>query len=118
LPISELERATMLFDIGEVHRGGYGRAKRLLDIPIALLGSLALAIALPLVSLGNLMANRGPLFYRQPRVGKGGEVFTILKFRTMAPRSVTNPGGEWTREHDPRVTPFGRILRRTHLDEL
>src|SRR3546814_20650476 len=87
LPISELERASLLFDIGEVHRAGYGRAKRVLDVPMALLGCVLLALTAPLVWLLNLRGNRGPLLYRQDRVGKGGAVFTILKFRTISPRS-------------------------------
>jgi lipopolysaccharide/colanic/teichoic acid biosynthesis glycosyltransferase len=55
------------------------------------------------------------LLYLQPRVGRNGSTFRVVKFRTMRPRSG---GGEWTGERDPRVTSFGRWLRRTHLDEL
>lgn len=117
LPIAELERASMLFDIGEVHRTSYGRAKRMLDVPIALLGCVALALIVPVVWLANLATSRGPLLYRQPRVGRNGEVFTILKLRTMRPAGDETEG-EWTAEGDPRVTPIGRLLRRTHLDEL
>ena len=118
LPISELERASLLFDIREVHHSGYGRAKRIIDVPIALLGLVLLAFVLPVVWLGNLIANRGPLFYRQERVGKGGTHFTILKFRTMTPRPSSDLTSEWTSEDDPRITSFGRLLRSTHLDEL
>ncbi len=118
LPISELERASLLFDIGEVHRAGFGRAKRIGDVPMALAGCLVLAVALPFVWAGNLLANRGPLFYRQDRVGKGGTPFSIVKFRTMTPRGSADLVNEWTAEDDPRITRFGRILRVTHLDEL
>jgi lipopolysaccharide/colanic/teichoic acid biosynthesis glycosyltransferase len=118
LPVSELERASMLFDIGELHKTGYVRTKRLLDIPMALAGGLVLVVLLPFVWLGNRVANRGPLFYRQDRVGKGGEVFSILKFRTMAPRPGGDLANEWTTVDDPRITGFGHVLRKTHLDEL
>jgi lipopolysaccharide/colanic/teichoic acid biosynthesis glycosyltransferase len=118
LPISELQQASLLFDIGEVHRAGYGRAKRLFDVPLALLGCGLLAVIAPFVWLLNLRGNRGPLLYRQDRVGKGGAVFTILKFRTMAPRPSGDLVNEWTSEDDPRITPVGRLLRRSHLDEL
>ncbi|MEO6317255.1 MAG: sugar transferase, partial [Acidimicrobiales bacterium] len=118
LPISELERASMLFDIGELHRTSYGRTKRLLDIPLALAGGLVLLVSIPFVWLGNLAGSRGPLFYRQERVGKGGATFTILKFRTMAPRPSGDLVDEWTAEDDPRITPLGRVLRKSHLDEL
>jgi lipopolysaccharide/colanic/teichoic acid biosynthesis glycosyltransferase len=116
LPMSELERTSLFFDIGELHRARYGRAKRLVDVPLALAGLVALGLVVPLVWLGNLAGNRGPLVYRQPRVGKGGGEFTILKFRTM--RSAEGESTTWTAADDSRVTPLGKLLRRTHLDEL
>ena len=73
LPISELERASMLFDIGEVHRQGYGRAKRIIDVPLAAVGVVLLGVLLPFVLMLNLGGTAGPLFYRQTRVGKGGQ---------------------------------------------
>jgi lipopolysaccharide/colanic/teichoic acid biosynthesis glycosyltransferase len=115
LPISELERIAILFDINEIHRPVYARMKRFLDVLIAIPGILALALAVPVVAVVDLFGNRGPLFYRQERVGKGGEPFTIIKFRTMTPHAGTS---EWTTAHDPRLTPTGRLLRRLHVDEL
>lgn len=115
LPIGELERMSLMFDIGEIHRVRYGRLKRLIDVSLALVGLPVLMVSLPFVFLGDLVGNRGPLFYAQERVGKGGEVFRILKFRTMRPGEGPT---HWTTEDDPRVTPFGRFLRRSHLDEL
>jgi lipopolysaccharide/colanic/teichoic acid biosynthesis glycosyltransferase len=108
----------MLFDIGEVHNARYGRAKRIVDLPLALLGCVLLAVVVPFVWLGNRIANAGPLLYRQDRIGKHGEPFTILKFRTMRPRASGDLVNEWTSENDPRITSFGRVMRRTHLDEL
>lgn len=117
LPISELERVSMLFDIGEVHRARYGRVKRLFDLVLALAGAVALIAVLPVVLVGNLLGNRGSLFYHQARVGKGGSTFQIHKFRTM--RAVSEvEAGQWTAVGDPRVTRFGAVLRRSHLDEL
>jgi lipopolysaccharide/colanic/teichoic acid biosynthesis glycosyltransferase len=117
LPIAELERFSLLFDIGELHAAGYARIKRMLDVAMAGVGCIALVLIAPVVLVGNLFANRGPLFYRQPRTGRGGTTFSILKFRTM--RSC-GPGAadDWTAEDDVRVTRFGGVLRRTHLDEL
>ncbi|MBW3626204.1 MAG: sugar transferase [Actinobacteria bacterium] len=117
-PISELERVSLMFDIGELHRARYGRVKRLLDVVLAGGGMVVLAMALPLVAAGNAVANQGPLFFRQPRAGKQGRTFQIVKFRTMLPAAGEASTGRWTTEDDPRVTPFGRLLRRTHLDEL
>ena len=104
-----------MFDVGEMHRARYGRMKRVLDVVVGAVGVAALAVVTPLVAVGNLLGNRGPLLYRQPRVGKNGRSFSILKFRTMTPGP---PSGEWTAENDPRITPFGAWLRRSHLDEL
>ena len=118
LPVSELERVSLMFDIGEVHRARYGRVKRLIDVTLGSVGLVALALAVPVIAVGNLFANRGPLFYRQTRVGKMGVPFEILKFRTMRAPSCGPVLTEWTTEDDPRITPLGGVLRRTHLDEL
>lgn len=118
VPLSELERASMLFDIGEVHRASYGRAKRILDVPIAFAGLIALALLTPVILVANRVGNRGPLLYRQQRIGKGGEPFVILKLRTMFPSAASEARGVWTGDDDPRVTRFGKVLRVTHLDEL
>lgn len=117
LPVSELERVSLMFDIGEVHRARYGRAKRLVDVAVGLAGTAVLAAVVPLVLAGNVVGNRGPLFYRQVRVGKNGRVFRILKFRTMT-ASAEGDVAHWTTEDDPRITVFGGLLRRTHLDEV
>jgi lipopolysaccharide/colanic/teichoic acid biosynthesis glycosyltransferase len=115
MPTGELERSSLMFDVGEVHQPGYARVKRAIDVLGASLLLIPLAVLLPLVWVGNVLGNRGPMFYSQPRVGKNDEIFQIFKFRSMAPGSGPS---EWTTEKDPRVTPFGRILRASHLDEL
>jgi lipopolysaccharide/colanic/teichoic acid biosynthesis glycosyltransferase len=114
VPLGELERSMLLFDIGEIHRPAYTRLSRLLDVAAATVGCVALAAVTPFVVVGNLLANRGPLLYRQPRVGRNGQVFDILKFRSMTPGGTS----EWTKLGDARVTRFGRLLRFSHLDEL
>jgi lipopolysaccharide/colanic/teichoic acid biosynthesis glycosyltransferase len=115
LPISELERISLLFDINEIHRPIYARSKRVVDVAIALPGLIALALAVPIVATADFFGNRGPLFYHQPRVGKDGIVFTIHKFRTMRPGDDVST---WTATNDPRVGKVGRMLRRLHVDEL
>ncbi|MGI8807854.1 MAG: sugar transferase [Acidimicrobiales bacterium] len=117
LPLSELERISLLFDIGELHRTRYGRIKRMFDTTAAAAGLAVLGAALPVVWMANKAGNKGPLLYRQARVGKGGREFEILKFRTMTP-AAEDGGSAWTTENDPRITPFGAWLRRTHIDEL
>jgi lipopolysaccharide/colanic/teichoic acid biosynthesis glycosyltransferase len=102
-------------DIESVH-GGYAPLKRAIDVALAALGSIVLLMLLPFVLLGNAFGNRGPLFFRQQRVGKGGEAFGIWKLRSMSPGAVDVSG--WTTNDDPRITPFGKVLRRVHIDEL
>ena len=118
LPAAELERVSLMFDIGAIHRTRYNRVKRVLDLSVCLMAAPVLAMAVPLVALGNRLGNRGPLLYRQERIGLSGQTFMILKFRTMRPSGDGSMADEWTGEDDPRITPFGRFLRRTHIDEL
>ena len=118
LPVAELARVSLLFDIGELHRQRYVRSKRVIDFALGVVGTAALVVVTGFVWLGNRVANDGPLLFSQPRVGKDGVVFTIHKFRTMTPRRDGDGQDEWTVENDPRITPFGGFLRRSHLDEL
>jgi lipopolysaccharide/colanic/teichoic acid biosynthesis glycosyltransferase len=115
LPHSELARVSLLFDIGELHRAHYVRAKRVLDLVFAAAGLLALAPVAALALAVNPVFNRGPLIYRQPRVGRDGRTFVIYKLRTMVP---SDSGSTWTVTGDSRITPFGGFLRKSHLDEL
>jgi lipopolysaccharide/colanic/teichoic acid biosynthesis glycosyltransferase len=91
---------------------------RSLDIVGAL---LMLALALPvmlLVSLLVKLTSHGPVLYKQERVGKGGRIFTLYKFRTMIDGAERHVGPVWAARDDERVTSVGRVLRRTRLDEL
>jgi lipopolysaccharide/colanic/teichoic acid biosynthesis glycosyltransferase len=115
VPLSSLDRFALMADIESVH-GAYAPLKRAIDVVCALAGGVVLVAVLPIVLIGNLLGNRGPLWFSQERIGLRGEPFRILKFRTMAPGAVDVSG--WTSEDDPRITPFGKLLRRTHVDEL
>ncbi len=90
---------------------------RVLDIIVSLVGIILAFFFLPLIVLGNLIANRGPLFYKQERVGKNGKLFYIIKFRTMV-RHAEKGGIQWAEKNDRRITLFGNFLRKTRLDEL
>lgn len=115
LPLSSLHGFALLGDIESLH-GSYAPLKRATDIVLAALGAVVLLVLFPVVLFGNLIANRGPLLFRQERVGLFGQPFRILKFRTMTPGAVDIAG--WTSNDDPRITGFGRLMRRTHVDEL
>lgn len=77
------------------------------------------ATPLMLVTAAAILVFDGkPVFYRQTRVGKGGRTFQILKFRSMSRDAEQATGPVWAGDHDRRITPLGRWLRRSHLDEL
>jgi Undecaprenyl-phosphate glucose phosphotransferase len=92
--------------------------KRAIDMIISA-ASLAI-LFLPMVLIGLIvkLSSRGPVFYRQERMGLDGRAFTVYKFRSMPEDAETHSGPVWARDDDPRCTPFGRLLRRTDLDEL
>ena len=90
---------------------------RILDVLVAVIGVLIGVFLLPIVLIGNAVANKGPLFYSQERIGKNGELFKILKFRTMVTDAEKN-GAVWAKKNDTRVTPFGKFLRNARIDEI
>ncbi|WP_313035896.1 sugar transferase, partial [Massilia alkalitolerans] len=91
-------------------------SKRAFDLLGASAGLLLLAPVLLLIALWIRLDSPGPVLYRQQRVGRGGRLFTIYKFRTMRQRPVDGP--QLTVGADPRVTRAGRFLRHYKLDEL
>ena len=93
-------------------------ASRALDLLVA---SLVLVVASPLLVAAALLIkleSRGPVFYRQRRVGRGGRPFELWKLRTMVPGAEAMGAGVYVVEGDPRITRVGRLLRRFSLDEL
>lgn len=96
----------------------YHMMKRVIDILISLIGIVTTAVVAVPVWLVNKRASPGPLFYKQRRVGQGGKIFEIYKFRSMRPDAEKGTGAVWARKNDDRITPAGRILRKTRLDEL
>ena len=97
--------------------GNHAR-RRVLDLVLA--GALLLVTS-PLLALAALairLESRGPVFYRQLRVGRGGEPFELWKLRTMVPGAESMGAGIYVLDGDPRITRVGRMLRRFSLDEL
>ncbi|MDE2789417.1 MAG: sugar transferase [Paracoccaceae bacterium] len=108
-----------LWDVAPATRGGY---KRPFDLAVVGLMLVLLAPLWVVLGLAVILAVRledgGPVLYRQVRLGRGGAVFRILKFRTLAVGAETETGPVWTERGNPRITRVGRVLRRFHLDEL
>ncbi len=121
----------------------YDRVRRLVDILVASVGILLTAPLFVLIAVAIKLDSRGPVFYSQRRVGRNrrrqqvemrvfgnvfrlnlrregghGQVFNMIKFRTMRQDAEAATGPVWAQEHDPRVTRVGRFLRATRLDEI
>jgi lipopolysaccharide/colanic/teichoic acid biosynthesis glycosyltransferase len=96
----------------------YAPVRRLLDFAGALVLLILTGPLLVLAALAVRFTSRGPAFYTQIRTGRGGKPFTIYKVRTMIDNCESLTGPRWTIPGDPRITPLGWLLRRTHLDEL
>jgi exopolysaccharide biosynthesis polyprenyl glycosylphosphotransferase len=93
-------------------------SKRASDIVLALLGLLLAAPVMAVVAVVVRYTSPGPVIYRQVRVGKDGRLITIFKFRSMRVDAEAGTGAVWAVTKDPRVTPVGRFLRRSRLDEI
>ncbi|NRD20538.1 sugar transferase [Winogradskyella eckloniae] len=87
------------------------------DIVFSTIGLLIGVLILPIILIGNLIGNKGPLFYTQERVGRNGKPFQIIKLRTMVVNAEKD-GMKWAIKNDSRITAFGMFLRRSRLDEI
>lgn len=92
--------------------------KRAIDIGCAALGLLLALPVMALVALLIKLTSPGPILYSQQRVGQHGRVFTIYKFRSMRQDAEAATGAVWAQKNDSRITPVGRFLRKTRLDEI
>ena len=93
-------------------------AKRLIDLAVSLFVIVPLFPVWLIVSLAIKIESRGPVLYRQERVGQNGNVFMINKFRSMVQEAETMTGPIWAKQEDPRITNVGQFLRRFRLDEV
>ena len=96
----------------------YEIGKRTLDIFGGLIGISFLILFFPFISLAILLDGRGPVFYRQVRLGKNGKEYKIIKFRSMNIDAEVDGKAKPAEENDERITSIGRLLRKSHLDEL
>jgi lipopolysaccharide/colanic/teichoic acid biosynthesis glycosyltransferase len=96
----------------------YGPIQSVMGFLVAL---VLFVLAIPVILFGAVLVkltSRGPAFYSQTRVGKNGRTFTIYKLRSMRHDCEKHSGPQWSTAGDSRITPVGRFLRRTHIDEL
>ena len=99
-------------------RGFYRAVKRFLDVTASFLGLVLLSPLLLAVSILIKIDSRGPVIFRQTRIGRNGKVFEIYKFRSMCVGAEKTGSGVYSGKGDARVTRIGKILRATSIDEL
>jgi len=115
VPIESIDQAWFINNLNEGNRHYFNIIKRVIDL---VLSALLLIISLPfwpLIALLIKLESRGPVFFKQKRVGLNEEEFKMLKFRTM---KVHGNDGSMTKEKDNRITKIGNFLRKTRLDEI
>ncbi len=112
--LDELSEAWFLENIA-TRKPFFDASKRVLDATASALLLVALSPILLLIAILSKLTSRGPILYPQTRAGKNGSTFVLYKFRSMR---TDHSGPLWTEQNDTRITPFGRILRASHLDEL
>ena len=98
--------------------GFYRISKRLLDLVLGLFGFVLLVVLFPLLAVVILIDSGRPIIFTQERLGRGGKSYTILKFRTMKSKVDMEKEALVTTVNDPRITRIGKLLRKSHLDEL
>lgn len=116
VPLDEIEKTWFLRNIANQNKF-YDELKRGIEILGALILLFTLLPFMILIALVIKLTSRGPVFYKQKRVGKNNEEFVLYKFRTMKTDAEKN-GAQWAQINDERVTLVGRFLRYSHLDEL
>lgn len=118
IAVENLRPSWMIFSEGFRKTTRLERVKRASDVAFSLLGLVLAAPLMLLAAVAVRLTSPGPVLYTQQRVGKDGVTFTIYKFRSMYVGAEAATGAVWSVTDDPRVTPIGRFLRRTRVDEL
>ncbi len=118
IPIEELRPSWLIFSSGFVNSRLQRFNKRVFDVLVALVGVVASAPLAAVAALAIKLDSKGPILYRQKRVGQGGREFEVYKFRSM--RTDAEAGGKavWAKENDPRTTRVGKFLRKSRIDEI
>jgi exopolysaccharide biosynthesis polyprenyl glycosylphosphotransferase len=112
--LSEINEMWFLENINYTEKRFYNFFKRLVDIVFGAVGLIVFLVSLPFCAFAIKLSSRGPVIFKQPRVGKLGKVFTVYKYRTMS-GGATNT---WTQVNDPRITRVGAFMRKSRIDEL
>jgi sugar transferase (PEP-CTERM system associated) len=118
IAVENLRPSYLIFNEGFRKSAFQTAIKRVFDASMAGVGLLVTAPILLLVAALVRLTSSGPALYHQRRVGQHGRTFMVHKFRSMRQDAEAASGAVWAMQDDPRVTPFGRVMRKTRLDEL
>ena len=105
-------------DLGRQTRGWYHWVRSIIEYPTTI---VLFVVSLPVIAVAAVLirlTSKGPAFYSQTRLGRGGKPFRVFKIRSMIHDCERYTGPKWSNGRDPRVLPVGRVLRRLHIDEL
>jgi len=118
IELEHLNESWIVFGDGFRRNALFRFSRRVVSFVISLVGLILSLPVIPFVVLAIKLDSEGPVFYTQARVGKGGRVFNVVKFRTMRQDAEAIGGPQWAGDKDPRVTRIGRFLRTSRLDEI
>jgi len=118
IEVEHLYPSWMVFGEGFRRSASFIMVRRVISIVISLIGLIVTLPLIPLIVLAIRLDSKGPIFYTQARVGKGGRIFKVVKFRTMRQDAEAASGPKWAGNNDPRVTRVGKFLRSARLDEI
>ena len=117
IQLDGLRPSNFLYSEGFRIRSSQQFTRQIVSICAAAFGLLLFLPLFPIVALAVKFSSKGPLFFRQTRVGMGGRTFEVVKFRTMF-TDAESGGAKWATKNDPRVTRVGMFLRKTRIDEI
>jgi sugar transferase (PEP-CTERM system associated) len=118
IEVENLYPSWLVFAQGFRRSSTFVLIRRLISITISLIGLILTAPLMPFLMLIITLDSKGPVFYTQTRVGKGGRLFKVVKFRTMRQDAEASSGPKWAGDNDPRITRVGKFLRSSRLDEI
>ncbi|MGD0508625.1 MAG: TIGR03013 family XrtA/PEP-CTERM system glycosyltransferase [Terriglobales bacterium] len=118
IEVENLYPSWLVFGEGFRRSATFIMVRRVISVIISLIGLILSLPLIPLIMLAIRLDSKGPVFYTQARVGKGGRVFNVVKFRTMRQDAEAANGAQWAGNNDPRVTLVGKFLRSSRLDEI
>src|SRR5262249_13102457 len=118
IALENLRPSWLIFSQGFRKTRWRDAAKRAIDICAASIGLMLASPLILILAIAVKLTPKGPVFYSQKRVGLNGEPLTVHKLRSMRADAEAGTGAVWAKPGDSRITPLGRFMRRTRLDEI